>query len=156
MSAYPITFVVAGVPKGQPRPRAFARRVAGGKFVARVFDSGTAEGWKSCVAQAAKPVAPAAPIDGPVRVRMTFTFPRPKGHYVGGNPARPLKPGAPKYHTGKPDNDNLQKAVLDALTQLGGFWHDDSQVAAVRSFKCYAATPGATIEIGAIEEDAAS
>jgi len=154
MSAYPIRFLVVGVPKGQPRPRAFARRVAGGKFVARVFDAGTAEGWKSCVAHAAKGSEPAAPIDGPVRVRMTFLFARPKHHHMSGDPSRPLKPGAPKYHTGKPDNDNLQKAVLDALTQTGGFWHDDAQVAAVRSFKCYGATPGAMIEIGAIEEDA--
>ena len=38
-----------GIPKGQPRPRAFSRNGH-----ARVFDPGTAEGWKSAVAVAAQ------------------------------------------------------------------------------------------------------
>lgn len=44
-----ITFFIHGDPKPQPRPRAFARRM-GAKFVARVYDAGTAEGWKSQIA----------------------------------------------------------------------------------------------------------
>jgi Holliday junction resolvase RusA-like endonuclease len=146
-----ITFVALGEPKGQPRPRAFARKM-GGKYVARVFESGTAEGWKSCIAQAAAPVRPAAPFTGPILLKLTFHMPRPRGHFVGSNLAKGLKPSAPVWHTGKPDNDNLQKAVMDAITQLGGFWHDDSQVARVSSRKIYSIAPGCLVEIAQMKE----
>ena len=52
MEFAPITVRVYGEPKGQPRPRAFAKPIGGGKFSARVYDAGTAEGWKSQIAQA--------------------------------------------------------------------------------------------------------
>lgn len=147
----PIAFYVRGEPKGQPRPRAFARKM-GGKFVARVFESGTAEGWKSCIAQAATPVRPAAPLTGPVMLKLHFHMPRPRGHYVASNPVKGLKGSAPIWHIGKPDNDNLQKAVMDAITQLGGFWVDDSQVALVRSGKIYSTSPGCGVEIIPMKE----
>lgn len=142
-----ISFHVQGDPKGQPRPRAFARRM-GDKFVARVFDAGTAEEWKSLVAVAAKPHIPAAPFTGPVQMRAGFVFRRPKGHYRTNGE---LKATAPRHHTGKPDIDNLLKAVMDALTQLGGFWHDDQQVALVTSWKDYGPTGGALIEVKSME-----
>ena len=54
----PILFFVRGEPKGQPRPRSFALRGKGGKPILsktgqpiiRVYESGTAEEWKSQVA----------------------------------------------------------------------------------------------------------
>ena len=140
----PISFFVAGVPKGQPRPRAFARKM-GGKFVARVFDAGTAEAWKSAVATEAVKHKPAAPITGPVRLRICFYIARPKSHY---NSKGALKATAPHYHTGKPDADNLAKAVMDALTQCGWFWGDDAQVAVLTAAKLYADSgTGAQVEI---------
>lgn len=151
MNPFTVSFLVNGEPKGQPRPRAFARKM-GGKFVARVFESGTAEGWKSCIAQAAAPVRPTAPFAGPVGLQLTFHMPRPRGHYVAGKIEKGLKPAAPVWHIGKPDNDNLQKAVMDAITQLGGFWVDDSQVASVRSRKVYSSTPGCVVEIAQLKE----
>jgi Holliday junction resolvase RusA-like endonuclease len=39
------------------------------------------------------------------------------------------------WHTGKPDADNILKAVCDALN--GIVWHDDSQVAFARVLKQY-------------------
>ena len=137
----PISFFVSGEPKGQPRPRAFARKM-GGKFVARVFDCGTAEAWKSCIAAAAAQHKPAAPISGPVRLRIAFHLPRPKGHYTSGKIERGLRATAPNYHTGKPDADNLAKAVMDALTQCGWFWADDAQVAVLTAIKRYGDTTG--------------
>jgi Holliday junction resolvase RusA-like endonuclease len=64
-----VEFNVDGLPKGQPRPRAFARKV-GDRVVARVHDSGSAEGWKSDVARASMPHRPAAPLDGPIVIAM--------------------------------------------------------------------------------------
>jgi Holliday junction resolvase RusA-like endonuclease len=143
-----VTFHVQGEPKGQPRPRAFAMKMGNGKFSARVFDAGTAEGWKSLVAAAAKPALPPSPFTGPVQLRAGFVFRRPKHHLrTNGD----VKPNAPRQHTGKPDIDNLLKAVMDALTQLGGIWLDDTQVALVTAWKDYGFTPGAVIEIKPME-----
>lgn len=141
-----IEFFAKGEPKGQPRPRAFARKM-GGKYVARVFDSGTAENWKSAVARDAIHHTPPAPIEGPVAVHLSFFFPRPRSHYRTGKHSHELRPDAPSFHVSKPDSDNLAKAILDCLTQLGGFWKDDSQVSHLRVTKYYGPTPGATIHV---------
>lgn len=126
-----ITFFAEGLPKGQPRPKAFSR---GGH--ASVYDPGTAEGWKACVAMAAKPHIEAR-ITGPVRLTLSFRFPRPKSHF-GKKQGHPiLKESAPDFHTSKPDSDNLAKAIMDALSQIG-IWNDDAQVASLQSTKLYA------------------
>lgn len=117
-----ISFFADGTPKGQPRPRAFAR---GGK--AAVYDPKTAEGWKSQIAMAARAHIPLLPIEGPISITLAFYMPRPKGHYRSGKHSHLLKDSAPRFHLGKPDTDNLAKAVLDALTTLR-FWPDDSQI----------------------------
>ena len=115
-------FFVAGIPKAQPRPRAFARKM-GDRYVARVYDAGTAEHWKSQIALVAKPFF-REPIIGAVRLSVTFVFPRPKSHLRSNGE---LRPKAPVHHISRPDCDNLIKAVKDSLTQLGA-WKDDSQV----------------------------
>ena len=135
------TFRVAGDPKPQPRPRAFSR---GGS--ARVYDPGTAEGWKGAIALAARDSLPATPLQGPIRVNATLMFRRPKAHYIAGKPERGLRPEAPVYHTSKPDRDNCEKALLDCLTQLR-MWLDDGQVCGGEVVKVYSSTPGVEIRI---------
>ena len=134
-----IAFRAYGDPKGQPRPRAFAR---GGK--ASVYDPGTAEGWKSQIAAAAQPHLPDVPFDGPVAIKARFLFKRPK------RLMRKRDPQDRIAHTGKPDLDNCVKALLDCLTTIG-MWRDDSQVWLTHSVKWYVALPderpGAEIEI---------
>lgn len=147
-----IQFHVAGSPKGQPRPRAFARKM-GDKFVARVFEAGTAEGWKSLVASEARVFAPDVPFAGPVSVKLLFSFQRPKCHFRGGKYENELKADAPYFHTSKPDNDNLEKAIFDALTQLGLFWHDDTQVSHNETMKIWGAAGGVTIEIKPLNQN---
>lgn len=63
-----IQFRVYGVPKGQPRPKAFARNF-GGKWQARVYDPGTAESFKSAIAAAAQNCRPKVPLSGPISER---------------------------------------------------------------------------------------
>lgn len=112
-------FRANGIPKGQPRPRAFVR---GGR--AAVYDPGTAEGWKSCIAVACAEIEGAL-IAAPLSVTLTFFLPRPKSHFRTNGM---LKPSVPAFiHDGKPDADNLAKAVLDALTGIRA-WADDDQV----------------------------
>jgi Holliday junction resolvase RusA-like endonuclease len=113
------TFRANGIPKGQPRPRAFSR---GGR--AAVYDPGTAESWKSCIAVACREIEGAL-IHQPLSVTLTFFMPRPKSHFRA---CGKLKSAAPRFlHDNKPDADNLAKAVLDALTQIRA-WLDDDQV----------------------------
>jgi len=136
---------VDGIPKGQPRPRAFAF-----KGHARIYDAGTAEGWKSLVANAVKPHLPPAPLEGPVRVDMIFRFPRPK------RLCRKKDPPGEVPHTAKPDIDNLEKSVFDALQQIGVF-RDDGQVCAGEVLKFYHAIggrPGATIRVEDLSDQA--
>ena len=143
----PIIIAVTGDPKGQPRARAFYKPGLG----VRMYDSGSAEGWKGQIALAARPVLPATPLDGPCRVDIALRFPRPKGHYRTGKHAGELRPDAPFWHTGKPDRDNAEKAVLDCLTQLG-VWRDDCQVCAGEVTKVWDRVGGATITITQLEQ----
>lgn len=139
-----VSVFVEGIPKGQPRPRAFAR---GGK--ARVYDAGTAEGWKSQIALALKDLRPEAPIAAPLLVELIFFLPRPK------RLMRRADPDGPIAHTGKPDLDNLVKAVFDAITTIR-VWGDDTQVVQLRAEKFYAGRAGRTgmgLTIRRMEED---
>jgi Holliday junction resolvase RusA-like endonuclease len=133
---------IDGIPKGQPRPRAFA---VGGK--AHVYNPGTAENWKSQIALAFRDFA-RKPITGPVSLAVSFYMPRPK------RLMRKKDPDGMMLHTAKPDIDNLLKAVMDALTTIG-VWHDDTQVVSVSASKNYCekdGKPGAMIGIKEIEQ----
>lgn len=124
-----IQIFVAGDPKGQPRPRAFARN-----GMVRMYDPATAEGWKSAIADEWRRSASAhKTVTGPVSLTLRFYMPRPKSHF---NSKGELKPTAPQYYERKPDADNLAKAVMDALTQLRA-WQDDDQVVILKVVKQY-------------------
>ena len=128
----PVHFTVLGDPKGQPRPKAFVR---GGH--AAVYDPGTAEGWKSAIAVAAKEAgAVGIMLKGPISMSLCCWFKRPQSHYRTGKRSAELRDGIPTYHTKKPDADNVFKAAADALTHLG-VWLDDSQIAEVKIEKYY-------------------
>jgi Holliday junction resolvase RusA-like endonuclease len=131
----PLFITVCGEPKGQPRPRAFAFH---GR--ARVYDPGTAEGWKSQIAVAVKHSWDGVTIAGPIRLAMQFQFTRPKSHFGTGKNSAKLKPThLTTWHTGKPDADNLAKAVMDALTTLG-VYRDDASVARLEVSKVWVPT----------------
>ena len=137
----PITFFVAGIPKGQPRSRACVR----GKH-AGVYDPGTANDWKGLIRLEARRAwevdGVGTPFTGPTKIDESFFFPRPGNHFGSKKNVPYLKPDAPEWHTGKPDRDNLDKAVLDALKNLG-ILSDDAIVCDGKPTKRYAA-PGAT------------
>jgi Holliday junction resolvase RusA-like endonuclease len=139
----PIQFFCAGIPKGQPRPKATMRgRHAG------VYDPGTANDWKLQVQISGKDHVPAVPLEMPLRVDLTFYFPRPKKHFRTGARASELREDAPRFHTSTPDRDNADKACLDQMTVMR-FWRDDAQVCDGRIRKLYedGRGPGCTITI---------
>ena len=100
-----------------------------------MFNPGTAEGWKSDIAMAARQagVIPTEPWDCAIGRYLRFMMPRPKAHYRSNGE---LKPRAPKYFRSKPDADNFAKAVMDAMTVLG-FWKDDKDVCDLHPLKYY-------------------
>ena len=145
-----LTFQVTGEPKGQPRPRAFARKM-GSVHVARFYDSDVADEWKSAVQRALLDAAHATRWElttGPVSVSLNFAMPRPKSH----SGAKGLKPSAPVAHVGKPDVDNLAKLILDQLTRSGNVWRDDSQVVSLTVHKFWAtgAEQGCSVSISTL------
>jgi Holliday junction resolvase RusA-like endonuclease len=122
-----LKFWIKGDPKGQPRPRAFARRM-GARFVARMYDSDAADVWKAAVDAQLVEIArihSLEPFAGRCSVVLQFYFARPKSHLRTNGEARDSAPGP---HTSKPDLDNLAKLVLDRITRNGRFWGDDAQV----------------------------
>ena len=145
-----LTFQVTGEPKGQPRPRAFARKM-GSIHVARFYDSDVADEWKSAVQIALLEMAKQTRWEltlGPVSVSLNFAMPRPKSH----SGAKGLKASAPVAHVGKPDVDNLAKLCLDQITRNTRIWRDDSQVVSLTVHKFWAtgAEQGCSVSISTL------
>lgn len=61
---------------------------------------------------------PEQPLQGPLRLCVSWYFPKRKTDKFDGF----------KYKNTKPDTDNLQKGLKDCMTKVG-FWNDDAQVA---------------------------
>lgn len=134
---------VEGIPKAQPRIKATSFN---GKL--RVYTPNVANGWKQRISIAILPFVPQIPYTGPMSVNLVLYFPRPQ---------RLMKKTSPDqvWHAIKPDRDNLDKAVLDSLTQLK-FWFDDSQVCDGHIQKTYTpkdGTSGLWISVSKILEN---
>lgn len=116
-----IEFKVPSVPVAQPRQR---HRVAfvKGKPMAMSYTPAKdpVNSFKAAVQMACQAAYRGPVIEGAVTFRMTAVFPRPTNKIWK---TRPM-PREPKLS--KPDGDNLQKSVQDALN--GVLWRDDSQV----------------------------
>lgn len=138
----PLVFSVTGTPRPKSRPRKVRGRW--------VSTAGAKEKlWRDAVERAARVMAAnaglTAPIAGAVRVKMVFTFVPP--------PSAPDRIGTP--HTHKPDKDNLEKLVLDAI-EAAGVIGNDSQVAQGPTEKWWGARPGVAVRIepiGAVRRD---
>ena len=122
-------FVVHGTPKAQGRPRA----VRIGKGI-RMYDPKESVDWKNYVRLSSLQHKPSSPLDKALHMKLLFQLPRPKSL------AKRVT-----YHTKKPDLDNLEKAIKDALK--GVFYRDDSLIVSMESSKKYSDQPGVDITI---------
>ena len=112
-----VEFTIPGDPVAQPRPRVTLR---GSHAHAYTPASHPVGDFKSRAKLAARSVWGGSPSMYPIRVDVQFVMKRPKAKCWKTKPM-------PRYpHTKRPDRDNLDKALLDALT--GIIWADDSQV----------------------------
>lgn len=135
---------------GTPAPQGSKRHVGGGVMVE---SSKKVKPWRQDVVTAALEAATMAPdftpFTGPVRARITFVFPRLKGHFGTGRNAGVLKASAPILVATKPDLDKLVRSTFDALS-TAGIWRDDNQAAKVVAEKVYGDYPGAIIDLTAL------
>jgi len=141
-------FSVLSEPKAQPRAKATAW---GGK--ARMWTPGTADSFKQSITLAAREAIGLGciPIDAPVETVCVFYMPRPKRLMTKSTIGIDEIP-----HICKPDGDNLEKAVWDAL-KSGGVLRDDSIVFKSSKAKFYAEADGIPrVEIMVIEYGEAS
>lgn len=107
----PHRLIVIGKPIAQPRHRASAR----GGFVRMYLPADhPVHKYKRDIVSEVK-AAGWSRIEGPVRLECVFSF------------ANSRVPRGPQYKISKPDLDNLEKSVMDALT-MAGAWNDDAQV----------------------------
>ena len=89
------------------------------------------------------PHAPAAPMEGPVRMDICFIYPWPEKMIAK------RKAGKLPAFVGKdtrPDRDNIQKLPTDVLTACK-FWHDDGQVCGGEPMKGWGDRPGIHVVI---------
>lgn len=84
-------------------------------------------------------------LEGPLRVRFDFVFPRPAGHFGTGKNASVLKPSAPPYPAQRPDTTKLVRSAEDALK--GILWRDDSQIVSQFATKRYGPQAGMAITV---------
>ena len=144
-----LTFVVMGKPHGQPRQNHGARIGKDGKAHSYNYAAKTTKGdphpaheWKVKIIIAAKtafydesgPSLGGATYSGPVRVDIEAYFPRP------GNLNRALDSDGPILRPSTPDNDNIEKAVWDALS--GVAYKDDRQIVVNSTIGAYCSKVG--------------
>lgn len=122
---------VVGLPVSQPRPRARAVRIRG-MWTAMMYDAGTSNEWKKTIIDdlVKAKLKPKEPWDGALRLDLTFYMPRPASRN------RKKDPDGEIPHLGRPDVDNLFKAVSDCLV-AAGFLKDDSMIMDTRIRKFY-------------------
>lgn len=111
-----INFIVPGKPVGKGRPR-FGR--------GRAYTPKTTVEYEKLIADCARQVfGSQEPTEMPCRMQIDAFFPIPKSWPKYKREA--VEKGCGGYRPGKPDIDNVAKAVLDALN--GIIYKDDSQV----------------------------
>jgi Holliday junction resolvase RusA-like endonuclease len=143
------TLNVTGVPMAQPRQRHRIVKPKSGKQFVHNYTPQDHESrsWKDLIMIEALKNKPKFPLTGPLQISWDMFFPRPKSHYVGGKRDNPIKENAPILYDKKPDRDNCDKAILDALTSVG-IIHDDKTVCTGTIRQLYAdGYPGAIITI---------
>lgn len=113
-----VTFTIPGKP--------FAWRRARSNGVVRFKDKASVAHAETLQA-IALPHFP-APLEGPLKLRVVATFEIPRSWSK-----RRQAEAEGAYHAQRPDQDNIQKQLKDALNRIA--WTDDAQVADARCVK---------------------
>jgi Holliday junction resolvase RusA-like endonuclease len=111
-------------------------------YVAQMYTPAETVAAEQVFLQLAMPHRPRKPLTGPLRVDLVFVMPIPSSWHPREKAA--ATNGA-RWPTGKPDRDNLEKLVLDALNKV--FYLDDSQVCTGEITKIYGLDPRTEVRI---------
>lgn len=138
-----INYTVVGIPKPQARPKVFHRTLKSGKPFVSTYSPKS--DWFHLVYTESLKIKNTLKnrLVGALELNLTFCMPIPKS--ISKKKREQLH-----YVTKKPDVDNLAKAVMDAINQVG-IWEDDSQVSRLVVGKIYSDEPRCIISIREIE-----
>ena len=138
-----VSFFVPGEPRGKQRARVLRNPKNPKKPAYTPKDTIEAEraiGW-----ECKRAMAGAKPLEGPVRLDWVAWFSKPSSW--------PKKKWLEaRWHTSKPDRDNIEKLIADGLKGIA--WLDDAQVCCGEPIKQYARDgqmPGIAITIRSVE-----
>lgn len=137
-----IEFTIDGEPQGQGRPR-FARQ---GKFV-HTYDPPKSRQYKAKVAQSFQRAYMGEPLAKPVKITITAVFGVPKSYSKGRTEA--CLEGR-EWPTKKPDADNIEKGIYDALNGLA--YEDDKQIVMTKTAKVYGPVGKVKVVIEELED----
>jgi len=122
-----IQFTIPGIPQGKARARVTKRGT---------FTPTKTKQYQDRVKIMFRLKNPGrSPHTGPVRLEIVAYYRRPKSHYGTGRNAGRVKGSAPVWPLVKPDCDNVEKAVADALNGIA--YNDDSQIVDSHFLKLY-------------------
>ena len=133
--------------KGKPQPKQRPRSANG------IFYS-PKSAWEKSIKKQLKGIKSRLDLyfDSALRIDITFYMPRPKCHFRTGKFSHLLKDSSPRiWHCKRPDRDNLDKAVLDVMTEVG-ILSDDCIVCDGKIQKRWANEGSALITIMELEE----
>lgn len=138
-----IVYSVIGIPKPQARPKVFHKVLKSGRPFVSTFSPKT--DWFHLVYTESLKQKNLLKnrLSGALRLNLIFCLPIPKS-------ASKKKRAEMHFVSKRPDVDNLAKAVMDAINQVG-IWEDDSQVAKLEIEKVYSDEPRCLITIEELE-----
>lgn len=142
-----ITILVPGEPVAKARARVFWNSKAINKHtgepgVMMAITPKRTMTWEEHIRQCASQVFPGPLLLGPIRMEIGILKPIPKSF---SKKKLDLIKQSRCFPQGRPDLDNYEKSVLDALNNI--VWKDDSQVIEKHSFKKYSDYPHVIIVI---------
>lgn len=133
-----LEITIPGQPQGKGRAR-FAKR---GAFM-RAYTPAKTVAYEGLIALAGQQAMQGRErFVGPVELRIEAMFAIPASW-----PRKRRE--AALWHTGRPDGDNILKAVGDGLNGIA--WNDDAQVARCSITKVYGDTPGLKVLVAPLE-----
>lgn len=146
-----IEFTVPGEPKGKGRARSrIAKGKGGAQFVAHYTPKDTIE-YENLVRMAAhEAMAGEPPSCFPCHVTILAYCSVPASW---SNKKRTRALAGEVFPTGKPDLDNLEKAVLDGMNRI--VFRDDAVVCSVTKTKRYSHSPRVEVEVRELDGEAA-
>jgi len=139
----PFECLIPGPPIGKGRPRGTS---IGGHV--RLYTPQKTADWERAAALLMRQAWRQAPCEEMVDVEIVAVFHRPK------RLLRKKDPECRIWHGSKPDIDNVEKCVLDAMV-MAGVIRDDSQVVSIRAISVYASKsegPGLHVRMRVVGE----